>query len=182
MNLPAKYQWLQNIIPLPKILEEGLKYLGLKEIPGQASNPAILQMAKTLGVADIYKNDDISWCALFISFLCKTVGKPLPDNHGDRYNIIRAAWFQYYGEKSPVPQLGDVLVFKRPGGHHVGIYVAESKDTYHVLGGNQSNAVTITEISKIRMAYARRFYHTAPPATVKAYLIDSSGHLSTNES
>ena len=35
--------------------------------------------------------------------------------------------------------LGDILTFKRNGGGHVGLYVGEDKDCYHVLGGNQGN-------------------------------------------
>ncbi|MEG8021785.1 hypothetical protein [Sphingomonas aerolata] len=50
---------------------------------------------------------------------------------------------------------GAVLVFDRPGGGHVGFYVGEDATAYHVLGGNQSNAVTVTRIAKGRLTASR---------------------------
>ena len=38
---------------------------------------------------------------------------------------------------------------------HVGFYWAEDDEAYHILGGNQSNAVTITRMSKERFLKAR---------------------------
>ena len=183
MNLPEKYKWVETKAPLPKLIAAALQFLGIKEIPGHANNPVIMNMAKEIGVDDIYKNDDTSWCALFMSYLCKITGKPLPATGGDKYNYLRAAWFLNYGQKviDGDAMFGDVLVFERPGGNHVGLYIAESKSTYFVLGGNQSNAVTIAEIDKKRLRMARRFYHTAAPATVRKYYMDASGLVSHNE-
>lgn len=183
MNLPEKYSWLNSLTPLPKLVAAALQYLGIKEIPGIKSNPVIMNMAKEIGVDDIYKNDDTSWCALFMCYLCMICGKPLPDIDGDKYNKLRAAWFLNYGHKVEDGQamLGDVLVFERPGGNHVGLYIAESASTYFVLGGNQSNAVTITEIKKDRLRQARRFYHISAPVTVKKYFMNASGLTSKNE-
>lgn len=178
-----KYDFLKSLNPLPKILAMALQYLGVKEIPGSKSNPVILNMADQLGLGNIYKNDDTSWCALFMSFICTVCGKPLPSVEGDLYNMLRAKWFLNYGEAVEKGQemLGDILIFQRPGGGHVGIYVGESDTTFHVLGGNQSNAVTIAEIKKDRCIGARRLYRTGVPQTVKKYRLDSSGNVSTNE-
>ena len=79
------------------------------------------------------------------------------------------------------PQLGDKLIFKREGGAHVGMYIAESENTYHVMGSNQGNAYSIVEIAKARLYTARNFYHTAAPASVKKYFLSSSEKLSVNE-
>jgi uncharacterized protein (TIGR02594 family) len=49
------------------------------------------------------------------------------------------------------PCYGAVLVFKRGNGGHVGFGVGEDATDYYVLGGNQSNAVNITRISKDRL-------------------------------
>lgn len=183
MNLPEKFKWLLNAVPLPKLVAAGLQFLGIKEIPGHANNPVIMNMAKEIGLDGIYKNDDTSWCALFMCYICKLCGKPLPETNGDLYNMLRAAWFLNYGNKVPDGQamLGDILVFERPGGNHVGLYIAESKMTYFVLGGNQSNSVTIAEIKKDRLLQARRFYNVAAPVTVKKYYMDATGLVSHNE-
>jgi len=78
--------------------------------------------------------------------------------------------------------LGDILVYWRPKGHHVGMYIAESVGTFLTLGGNQGNAYSAVEIEKSRLLAARRFYAIAPPASVKKYYIQPSGEVSENES
>jgi len=74
-----------------------------------------------------------------------------------------------------------VLIFQREGGGHVGIYIAEDKDCYHVLGGNQSDAVTITRISKKRCVGIRRPKYNSQPESVAQYLVSASGEVSKNE-
>jgi uncharacterized protein (TIGR02594 family) len=178
-----KYKFLTEIGPLPAMLEAGLQYTGLREVPGAKSNPVILEMARALGISSIYTNDDISWCAVFINHLIRITGKPPVDPKGDKYNLMRARWLANWGEPVPAGEekLGDVLVFQRPGGGHVGLYIAESATTFHVFGGNQNNAVNITEIAKSRLVSARRFYKIGPPASARKYVIDSSGKVSSNE-
>ncbi len=182
--IPDKYKWLEEIGTLPKLLASGLQYIGLKEVPGAKANPIILDMAKGLGVADIYTSDEISWCALFINHLIRITGKPPVDIKGDKYNILRAKWLVNWG--LPVAHgdemLGDVAIFNREGGGHVGLIIAETGSTFIIFGGNQSNSASFTEIAKIRLAGCRRYYaHTPYPASVKKYMVDSSGILSTNE-
>lgn len=183
MNLPIKYHWLLIQGPLPRMIENALNLYGTKEIVGPKSNPAILMMAREIGVEKIYKNDDTSWCALLQNYICKISGKKMVDPGKDPYNMLRARVFENWG--NPVAKgderLGDILVFNRPGGAHVGMYIAESEVTYYVLGGNQSNAVTISEIAKGRMIACRRYYAIGPPASAKKFFLDSSGKLSTNE-
>jgi len=183
MNLPQKYQWLETIGTLPKLVSAGLQYLGIKEIPGAKSNPVILDMAAGLGISSIYKNDDVSWCALFINHILRITGKPPLDYGKDKYNLLRAKYLVNWG--APVPHgdemLGDIAIFNREGGGHVAIIIAETGSTFIVLGGNQSNSVSFTEISKTRLASCRRYYSIAAPTSVKKYIMDSSGKLSTNE-
>jgi hypothetical protein len=47
------------------------------------------------------------------------------------------------------------MVFKRAGGGHVGFYVGEDKDAYHILGGNQSDMVSVARVAKDRHVDAR---------------------------
>ena len=78
--------------------------------------------------------------------------------------------------------LGDILVFKRDGGGHVGFYIGEDNDCYHVLGGNQSNAMNVTRILKSRLFQARRTaWSIAQPANVRKIILDPKGKISTNE-
>lgn len=178
--LPTKYKWINTIGPLPRMMVSALSFLGLKEYPGLGNNPVIMEMAKKLEVSDIYTADSISWCALFISYICIISGKPMPYSS---YEILRAASFVNWGNQviKGGEAFGDILVFKRPGGNHIGLHIAESATTFHVLGGNQSDSVSFTEIKKDRLIACRRYYAIGPPASVKKYILSSGGIISTNE-
>lgn len=176
--LPEKYNWLNTLGVLPKMITEGINLLGIKEVPGNNDNPQIMAMAKALGLEKIYLHDEMPWCALAQSYLCLKTGKPLP---GQKYDLLRAISFANWGNPVKSPQLGDVLIFKREGGAHVAMYIAESENTYHVMGGNQGDAYSIVEIAKSRLFTARNFYQTAAPASAKKYYLNSSGKLSVNE-
>ena len=53
------------------------------------------------------------------------------------------------------PVIGAVLVFERGSGGHVGFAIGQDDTHFHVLGGNQSDAVTIARIAKSRLLGAR---------------------------
>ena len=53
------------------------------------------------------------------------------------------------------PITGAVLVFERGSGGHVGFAIGQDDTNFFVLGGNQSDAVTIARISKSRLLGAR---------------------------
>jgi hypothetical protein len=78
--------------------------------------------------------------------------------------------------------LGDILTFKRNGGGHVGFYVGEDKECFHVLGGNQGNQMCVSRIAKARLHKARRTaWKVAQPKSVRKIQLSSSGVISTNE-
>jgi uncharacterized protein (TIGR02594 family) len=87
-----------------------------------------------------------------------------------------------YGTAVSEPMLGDILTFKRDGGGHVGIYVGEDKDCYHVLGGNQGNMMNVTRILKSRLFKARRTaWKVSQPASVRKIELSAKGEISKNE-
>jgi uncharacterized protein (TIGR02594 family) len=179
-----RYNWLLKLAPLPKMVVTGIELIcrGIHEIRGGKDNPIIISMATDIGVGNIYLHDETAWCALAHNWNCWKNGKPLaPLNHGDLYDLLRAKSFRSWGNEVAVPMLGDTLVFKRPNGFHVGLYIAEDELYYHVMGGNQSDSYTITRIEKTRLLTARRFYATAPPATVRQIIVAPGGTISTNE-
>lgn len=179
MKFPKGYEWLGSVGTLPKVIQEALALYGTLEAPGAASNPVIVRWAAEVGkdVAAAYGADSVPWCGLFAAVVCKRAGKPV---------IAGPLWarnWTKFGTKADRASLGDVLVFQRPGGGgHVGFYIAEDTSAYHVLGGNQSDAVTITRIAKSRCIAARRPpFATAQPASVKPYAAAGGGVLSENE-
>lgn len=182
--LPEKYQWLDTIGELPPLVSAGIQYLGIKEVIGKSSNPAIMHMAETIGVHKIYTDDDQSWCAVFINFLCKISGLPVVNPGKDSYNLLRAKWLLNWGEEVPVSdmKLGDIGILKREGGGHVFIIIAKTPQGNVIgLGGNQSNSVSFSEFDSKRLLGVRRHYASAIPESAKLYTISSEGKLSSNE-
>lgn len=175
--VPAKYQYLLTEQG-PRMLIEALKLVGIREIHGSKHNPIIMGWAKAMGIEALVRDDEQAWCALAHGMIIINAGKPLGLKN---YDIIRALKYADWGNPVTTPELGDTLVFKRPSGGHVGLYVAESKHTYHVLGGNQSDAYGFTEIDKTRLVAARNLFEVGKPANVRRIFIDASGKLSTNE-
>jgi uncharacterized protein (TIGR02594 family) len=177
MTLPISYRWLTALGLLPRTISEALKEYGTLEAPGDANNPQIIGWARQVGgsVAETFKADSIPWCGLFVALICQRAGKALPANP------LWALNWKQFGVSVGQPQLGDVLIFIRPGGGHVGFYVGEDQTAYHVLGGNQSDAVTIARVAKSRLHAVRRPAMKAAPASARPYIIAASGELSTNE-
>lgn len=169
------YSYLNNE-KAPKILVEAVKMLGTKEVVGKQHNPVIMEWAKELGLQKVYTADEIPWCGLAVAYACHKAGVEVVDKP------LWALNWAKYGNKVTEPMLGDILTFKRDGGGHVGIYVGEDKDCYHVLGGNQGNAMSVTRILKTRLHQARRTaWKVAQPANVRKVLLDAKGAISKNE-
>ena len=164
--IPAALPWLAAAHRL----------LGVTEAPGPADNPAILGWAASAALP--YDRDETPWCGLFIAHcLASTLpDAPLPSNP------LGARQWLGFGVEVP-PQLGAILVFWRGSRDgwtgHVALYWAEDATSYHVLGGNQSDAVTITKIAKSRLLGARWPGSLAPLGITRPS--DTSRSLSRNE-
>lgn len=174
-QLPQQYRWLTSIGVLPRMVDEALKEFGLIETPGAGNNPAIMAWAKETGLTAIYTADAVPWCGLFMAVIAKRAGKPYPSTP-----LWALSWGKF-GVEGGQPRLGDVLTFTRKGGGHVGLYVGEDKGAYHVLGGNQGDAVSFTRIDKARLYRVRRPAYKIPPATARPFVLDATGGLSENE-
>ena len=183
-DLPKNFEWINSIAVLPKLVAAALQYIGIREVPGLANNPVIMDMAKSLGISHIYTNDDTAWCAVFVNHLIRITGKPIDLYPHDRYDLIRA---KKAANKFPIIpnehwRMGDVVILQREGGGHCFIALADTADnTIYGVGGNQNNRVSIAEFSKERIISVKRFYHTAIPESAKQYRINSVGSLSVNE-
>ena len=175
-QLPPAYRWIDEVRPLPRMVAEALRLYGTVETPGPADNPVILDWAKEAGLSKAYSSDAVPWCGLFMALIAKRAGKAAPAKP-----LWARSWSQF-GIASPQAALGDVLVFARAkGGGHVGLYVGEDETAFHVLGGNQSDAVSITRIARSRCIAIRRPIYQVQPASVAPVHLAASGVISTNE-
>lgn len=175
MELPKKYAWLSDE-PGPKMLVTALRWYGVKEEPGSANNPIIMSWAKELGLERAYYGDIVPWCGLFMGVVARRSGWDIP-----KTPLWAKSWSQF-GQPADSAALGDVLVFSRDGGGHVGLYVGEDAKHYHVLGGNQSNEVCITRIEIARCIAVRQpNWRIAAPANRRPVKLSATGPVSKTE-
>ncbi len=130
---------------------------------------------RTLG--DPSKNP---WCGDFVE-TCIRVGlpdEPLLGALGTNPYWARN-WLLFGQEVRPTP--GAVLVFSRGSGGHVGFAIGQDTTHFYVLGGNQSDAVTVARVAKSRLLGAR-WPATVPPRLQTLPIMTPGDFLtSTNE-
>lgn len=151
--------------------------IGTDEVPGVKSNPIIMNWAEKIGgfTEDNYTTDSIPWCGLFVAYCIKEA-----DIDFKMENPLWARNWNTFGEKVD-PCYGCIMVFVRDGGGHVGFYISEDNDTYHILGGNQSDTVNVTKISKDRLLGARWPTEYMHLKTQKEKIDTLGGKISRNE-
>jgi len=122
----------------------------------------------------------LPWCGDFVETCIKLAlpGEPFAGALGQNPYWARN-WLRL-GE-SIVPTYGAVVVFSRGSGGHVGFAVGEDDTALHVLGGNQSNAVTVARLAKSRLLGARWPATHPRPAKINLPRMTRDGKLSTNE-
>lgn len=128
---------------------------------------------KTLGDPRV-----LPWCGDAIQ---TPIALTLPNEPQVANPYLARNWLKF--GKDTKPRLGAVMVFWRGSrsgtSGHVALYVGEDATAYHVLGGNQSNAIGVTRIAKDRLLGAR-WPLTDNLSTVAISKI-ANGGLSTNE-
>ena len=122
----------------------GVSQLGVKGTLGSSHNPQILKYFRDIG-HEWVKDDETAWCAAYLNWCLQRAGLP----HTGKLN---ARSFLKYGDETTKPILGDLAVLWRisptSAYGHVGFYLAEQKNYIFLLGGNQSNSVTVSAFPK----------------------------------
>ena len=124
--------------------------LGVHETPGPQCTARI---AAYLASVHQPSQDEIPWCAAFVGWCLQQAELPVT---GSASSLSWAAW----GMESAVPCYGDVVVFTRPPdpthGHVAFLVDILPTGEYLVLGGNQSDAVSVTRFPQSRVKNLRR--------------------------
>lgn len=140
------------------------RFVGLSEIPGHVSNPQILSMLRLDNPT--IQDDEVPWCSAFVNYIAwilrlprskslsarswLTVGEAIPSRHhasvGNDVVIL---------SRGPIPQPGPAML-DAPG--HVGFFGGAylSEDSVWVLGGNQSDKVSLAPFPADRILGIRR--------------------------
>ncbi|KIC39351.1 NlpC/P60 family protein [Leisingera sp. ANG-M7] len=122
---------------------------------------------------------DVPWCGAFVA-----TAHRLADPHiALPENPLGARNWRDWG-KSTDPVHGATLVFWRVSPHswqgHVGFYHGEDATHFHVLGGNQSNAVTVSRMAKERLL-SSRWPDGVPVTGRRIHLTPGGVPISSNE-
>lgn len=186
--LPAAYRWIDAVEGAPLMITAARMLYGTIEGPGDMDNPTIVGWAKEIADAapsayanwavDFFNRDAIPWCGVAAAIFAVRAGKTPPSGY-----LAALSWAAFgRAVRLADAALGDVLVFTRSGGGHVGLYVGEDDTAFHVIGGNQSDAVTIKRIEKSRLYAVRRpAWKRAQPLGVVKHHLAANGQLSRNE-
>ena len=157
--------------------EEAKHLMGTREAKGSKNNEVILDWADDLDIH--YSGDDVPWCGLFVAHC---VGATLPQEALPA-NPLGARQWERFGD-STQPRVGAVMVFWRDkpssGLGHVGFYTGEDKDAYQILGGNQSNSVSLAWVEKRRFLGAH-WPKSAANLTSSSVIKKRNEGLSSNE-
>ena len=134
------------------------RWVGVKEAPGALDNPDIVTMLRL--DATWPEGDDVPWCSAFVNFVCWSLRLP-------RSKSLRARSWLRVGRPVESPDIGDIVILKRGRGEqpgpdvieapgHVGFYMGHDHGKIHVLGGNQSDSVSISPYDAGRLLGYRR--------------------------
>lgn len=146
---------MKSPIPMtPFLLAQ--KFVGLQEVVGTVHNPQVLAMLRL--VDSKVSDDETPWCSAFTNYVAFLMGCSMSKS------LAARSWLQV---GTPVTEQDarqgfHVVVLQRgtgtqPGPHviaapgHVGFFAGFDGDNVIVLGGNQSNAVSLAKFPKARI-------------------------------
>jgi len=124
--------------------------LGVQEFAGAPDNPRIIRYWSDAGLANVADGqDEVPWCAAF-------VGAMLARGRQPGSGKANARSYETWGRRLNSPALGCVVVLSRPPHAwqgHVGFYLGtdRARRLVQIIGGNQSDAVSIASFSLDRV-------------------------------
>lgn len=140
--IPEKSLW-------PKWMLVAEHEIGVREFPGKADNPRIVEYLRATRLSETLMHDETAHCAAFVCWVLEQ--SKLPNPH-----YAAARNFAHYGDAVIQPEFGDILVFTRGAGGHVAFFVRDIGADFEVLGANQGNAVCYAHYPKERLLAVRR--------------------------
>lgn len=129
-------------------MEIARKEVGQKEVSGSGDNPRIREYHGAAGGAE---PDSVPWCSSFINWCMTQAGVA---GTGSKAARSWADWGREVADFEP----GCVVVLSRgpdPAKGHVGFYVGDDNGLIQLLGGNQSDAVSVASYDKDRVVAKR---------------------------
>lgn len=144
--------------------------LGQRESSGAATNPRIADYFRRVGQPST-TSDETAWCAAY-------VGAALEASGVASTRSLLARSYLNWGAAVDAPSSGAIAVLSRtdnPAQGHVGFLIGETASHVILLGGNQSNAVTVAAFDRSRVLGFRM------PKSAHATTIDQQPSPSPSE-
>lgn len=135
---------------------------GTKEVTN-GSNPEINKFFKRFNSTKQNFTEETAWCSAFLHWCCDELNIEVSGS------LAARSWLKV-GTPTDFPMVGDIVVMWRESPHswkgHVGIFVGQDAQFVSVLGGNQSDSVSIQRYKKDTVL-GYRILRTIPKATNK---------------
>lgn len=136
------------------------RFIGLKEVPGTGDNPQVLAMLKLDAAWPAH--DEVPWCSAFVNYVCWLLRLPRSKDLRARswlavgtpidIGMAKPGWDVVILNRGGGPQ--DASVLDAPG--HVGFFAHVEEGRILLLGGNQSNSVSVSRYDKADLLGVRR--------------------------
>lgn len=132
------------------------RFIGLREVPGAVHNPQIMAMLKL--DQSWPEGDETPWCAAFVSYIAWLLDLP-------RSKSLAARSWLKVGEPIDITEAirgCDVVVFSRgnsPTAGHVAFFDRLDGPHVYVLGGNQSDSVSVARYPLLQVIGVRRIIY-----------------------
>lgn len=124
-----------------KPYEIALGEYGTLEDLSSGSNPRVLQYFVKVHQSWVH-DDSVSWCAAFVGFCLESANIVST-------RLLNARSYLTWGHATTTPKIGDIVVFwrdtKAGALGHVAFFVKLDGNYIWVLGGNQSDQVSIAK-------------------------------------
>lgn len=138
-----------------------MRFLGVREVPGSDSNPAVLAMLQLDNQWP--EGDDVPWCSALPNLVCHLL-------EIERTRSLRARSWLLVGREISLDDAEpgfDVVILNRGGSPdpsviedvgHVGFFAGRSPDgsQVRILGGNQADSVNISSYPAEQILGVRR--------------------------
>ena len=134
----------------PPWLKRAFTEVGVHEIEGSKSNRDIERfLQSTVEGPPGHMADEIHWCSAFVNCMIEEATLLEGTN-----SVAARSWLKF-GKRTKDPVRGCIVVFSRPNNGpnsgHVAFFLRKTGDKIRVLGGNQSDAVSIRDFPESRL-------------------------------
>jgi len=140
------------------------RFVGVREVPGAGDNDQILAMLRL--DAKWPEGDSVPWCSAFVNYIAWLLRLPRSKSLRARswltvgmvvgnWDKCKVGFDVVILERGPTPQPGPETI-EAPG--HVGFYAGFDRDRVLLLGGNQSDSVSLGNYPMEKILGIRRLY------------------------